>query len=438
VAVIDVTVIPMDTERHVLHETVVIRDGVIAESGPAATVHVPAGAQRIDGTGLYLMPGLIDAHVHLRDESELLAHVAHGVTGVVHLSGPTGNVTDVMELRKRVSRGEILGPDIYTSGRILDGDPPIFPGVSSVVGTPDEARKLVEAQVAAGADVIKVYNNLASDELRTVTRVAHEHGVTVWGHIPRIEGRTTALQQALAAGLDVIAHGEEVFFTMLHRDVERQLDRELIPTVDEDLLSDAVRLIQESGVAVIPNLSFVAMTRAQLDDVERTWTDPEVEFLHPEVLNMWRQQNPTSRSDLGRFDLRERGKQVVTRQLTLALHDAGVPLFLGTDTSAPGMFPGKSAHVELEELVAAGLTAFQALATGTRGPGSFLTEHVRGTPPVGTVMVGSRANLLLLEADPLTDISNVARIAGIIVGGRWYAHSQVDSMRVARAAESAR
>ena len=153
---------------------------------------------------------------------------------------------------------------------------------------------------------------------------------------------------------------------------------------------------------------------------------------------MWRQQNPTSRPDLTRFDLRERGKQVVTRQLTLALHDAGVTLFLGTDTSAPGMFPGKSAHVELEELVAAGLTAFQALATGTRGPGSFLTEHVRGTPPVGTVMVGSRANLLLLEADPLTDISNVARIAGIIVGGRWYAHSQVDSMRVARAAESAR
>jgi imidazolonepropionase-like amidohydrolase len=438
VAVVDVAVIPMDSERLLLHQTVVIRGGLITELGPAAVVQVPDGAQRINGTGLYLMPGLIDAHVHLRDPSELLSYIAYGVTGVVQLSGPSGNVANVMELRERVARGDIPGPTIHTSGRILDGDPPIFPGVSSVVGTPDEAKRQVEAQLAAGADVIKVYNNLAGEELRAVTRAAHDHGATVWGHIPRIEGRATALQQALAAGLDVIAHAEEVFFTMLHRDVESQLDRELIPTVDADLLRDAVHLIQESGVAVIPNLSFVAMTRFQLDDVERLWTDPEAQFLHPAVLNMWQQQNPTSRPDLRRFDLRERGKQVVLRQLTLALNDAGVPLFLGTDASAPGMFPGKSAHVELTELVDAGLTAFQALATGTRNPGRFLTEHVRGTPPVGTVTVGSRANLLLLGADPLTDISHVARIAGVIVRGKWYTHSQIDSMRVARAARFAR
>lgn len=438
VAVVDVTVIPMDSERLLLRQTVVIRDGLIAELGPAAAVQVPADAQRIDGTGLYLMPGLIDAHVHLRDPSELLSYVAHGVTGVVQLSGPSGNVPDVMELRERVARGDFLGPNIYTSGRILDGEPPVFPGVSSIVRTPDDARRLVEAQLAAGADFIKVYNNLTSDALLAVTRAAHDHGVTVWGHIPRIEGRATALQQALAAGLDVIAHGEEVFFTMLHRDVESQLDRELVPNVDKDLLSDAVRLIQEKGAAVIPNLSFVAMTRAQLDDVQRLWTDPEAQFLHPTVLNMWRQQNPTSRRDLRRFDLRERGKQVVVRQLTLALNDAGVPLLLGTDASAPGMFPGKSAHIELTELVATGLTPFQALATGTSTPGRFLTKHLRGGPPVGTVAAGSRADLLLLNADPLTDISHVARIAAVIVRGEWHAHSQIESMRVAGAPRSAR
>ena len=438
VAVVDVTVIPMDSARHLLHQTVVIRDGLIAELGPATTVRVPAGAQLINGAGLYLMPGLIDAHVHLRDPSELLSYVAHGVTGVVQLSGPSGNVPNVMELRERVVRGDILGPNIYTSGRILDGDPLIFPSVSSVVRTPDEARRLVEAQLAAGADVIKVYNNLASDELRAVTRVAHEHGVSVWGHIPRIDGRSTALQQALVAGLDVIAHGEEVFFTMLYRDVGSQLDRELVPIVDQDLLSDAVRLIEKNGVAVIPNLSFVAMTRAQLDDVEKLWTNPEAQFLHPTVLNMWKRQNPTSRPDLRRFDLRERGKQGVVRQLTLALNDVGVPLLLGTDASAPGMFPGKSAHIELTELVAAGLTPFQALAAGTRNPGRFLTKHVRGSPPLGTVTVGSCANLLLLEADPLVDISHVAQIAGVVLRGKWYACSQIDSMRVAQAARHGR
>jgi imidazolonepropionase-like amidohydrolase len=331
-----------------------------------------------------------------------------------------------------VGRGEILGPTIYMSGRILDGDPPIFPGVSTIVRTPDEAREAVKAQLSAGVDVIKVYNNLRADELQAVTSAAHQQGLSVWGHIPRIDGRATALQVALAAGLDVIAHGEEVFFTMLYRDVEDQLDRERVPTVDQELMTQAVRRIQEDGVAVMPNLSFVAMTRAQLDDLQRLWADPEVQFLHPTILNMWKTQNPTSRPDLRRFDLRERGKQVVVRQLTLALNDAGVPLFLGTDASAPGMFPGKSAHIELTELAAAGLTPFQALATGTSNPGRFLTKHVRGNPPVGTVTVGSRADLLLLNADPLRDISHLARIAGVVVRGKWHARGQIDSMRVAR------
>jgi imidazolonepropionase-like amidohydrolase len=430
--IIDVTVIPMDSERHLLHQTVVIRDGLIAELGPSGAVEVPAGAERIDGTGLYLMPGLIDSHVHLRDPTELLSYLAHGVTTVVQLSGPSGNIPDVGELRERVGRGEILGPTIYMSGRILDGDPPIFPGVSTIVRTPDEAREAVKAQLSAGVDVIKVYNNLRADELQAVTSAAHQQGLSVWGHIPRIDGRATALQVALAAGLDVIAHGEEVFFTMLYRDVEDQLDRERVPTVDQELMTQAVRRIQEDGVAVMPNLSFVAMTRAQLDDLQRLWADPEVQFLHTTILNMWKTQNPTSRPDLRRFDLRERGKQVVVRQLTLALNDAGVPLFLGTDASAPGMFPGKSAHIELTELAAAGLTPFQALATGTSNPGRFLTKHVRGNPPVGTVTVGSRADLLLLNADPLRDISHLARIAGVVVRGKWHARGQIDSMRVAR------
>jgi imidazolonepropionase-like amidohydrolase len=437
VAVVDVTVIPMDSERSLAHQTVIVRDGLIAIVGPAAAVQVPADAQRIDGTGLFVMPGLIDAHVHLRDRSELLSYLAHGVTSVVNLSGPSGNVPDVLELRERVARGDILGPTIYTSGRIIDGDPPVYPGVSTVARTPDEARRTVEGQLAAGADLIKVYNNLRNEQLQSVTRAAHEHDVSVWGHIPRIDGRATALQRALAAGLDVIAHGEEVFFTILYRDVEAQLDRGIVPTVDEGLVSKAVRLIQEHGVTVIPNLSFVTMTRTQLDDLERVWTDPEAQFLHPTVLNTWRQQNPTTRSDIGRFDLRERGKQTVVGKVTRALNDAGVPLLLGTDATAPGMFPGKSAHIELSELAAAGLTPYEALATATSNPGRFMHRHVRESRRFGTVTAGSRADLLLLNGSPLIDISNAADIVGLFLRGKWYARSHIDSLRE-RARQTAR
>src|SRR3990172_7242308 len=251
VAIVDVTVIPMDSERLLPGQTVIIRDELIAEVGPVASIKVPAGARRIDGTVLYLMPGLPDAHVHLRDPGEMLSYLAHGVPTVVPLSGPVGNVPNTLDLRNRVARGAVVGPNIYAAGRILDGEPAIFPGVSTVVRTPDEAKRAVEAQLKDGVDFIKVYNNLRTDALRAVTRVAHEHGAAVWGHIPRIDGRTTALQQALNAGLDVIAHGEELFFTILYRDVESQLDKGLLPTVAEDLVRESVRLVRESGATVV-------------------------------------------------------------------------------------------------------------------------------------------------------------------------------------------
>ena len=437
-AVVNVTVIPMDSERLLPGQTVVIRHGLISALGPSATTSVPAGAQRIDGTNRYLIPGLTDAHVHLRDRSELLSYLAHGVTTVVQLSGPSGNLRDVVALRRQVESGEVLGPTIYTSGRILDGDPPIFPGVSTVVQTPEGAERAVEAQLAEGVDLIKVYNNMRLDVLRAVTRVAHARGATVWGHVPRIDGRSMALQRALTAGMDVIAHGEEVFFTLLYQDVEAQLDRGVVPSSGADQIAEAVRLIREHGVAVIPNLSFVAMTRVQLDDIEQVWADPETQYLHPTVLNMWRQQNATRRSDLPRFDRRERGKRIALRQLTRALQEAGVPLLLGTDASAPGMFPGKSAWIELSELVDAGLTPFQALYTTTSGAGAYLHRLDRDGPSSATVTVGSRADLLLVDANPLADVSNVERIAGVFARGRWYTRDQIHRMRAERINQSSR
>ena len=430
-AVIDVTLIPMGSDSLVPRQSVIIRDGLIAEIGPAAAVRIPPDAQRVDGSGRYLMPGLTDAHVHLRDQSELLSYLAHGVTTVVQLSGPSGNVSDVIQLREQVRRGVVPGPTIYTSGPILDGDPPIFPGVSTVVTTPEEARQAVDAQLAEGVDLIKVYNNLGAEELRAAVGAAHERGASVWGHVPRIAGRSTALQRALAAGLDVIAHGEEVFFTLLYQNVEAQLDRGVAPTVGAEQIAEAVRLIRDHGAAVIPNLAFGAMTRAQLENIDGLWSDPEAQYLHPAVREMWGQQNPTRRTDLPRFDLRERGKRIVVKRLTRALNEAGVLLLLGTDASAPGMFPGKSAWTELSELVDAGLTPFQALRTGTSNAGTFLD---RAGPPFGTVTIGSRADLVLLLGNPLADISQVEQIAGVVVRGTWYTRGQIDSMRVALAA----
>lgn len=429
VAVVDVTVVPMDIERALPHHTVLIREGAIISVSPAASAIIPSTARRIDGTGRYLIPGLTDAHVHLRDMSELLSYLAYGVTTVAHLSGPVGNVPNVPDLRDRIARGDVLGPRVLTSGLIIDGEPPIFAGVSTVVETPEQARQVVEAQIDAGVDFIKVYNNLRTGSLREVVTAAHRKGVPVWGHIPRIDGRDTALQAALTAGMDVIAHGEELFFTILYRDIEQQLDQGVVPSVDAASIAESVRLVRQAGAAVIPNLSFVVMTRAQLDDINGVRADRDARFLTQAVSDMWEQQNPTRRRDLPRFDLRERGKASVLKTLTRALNEAGVPLLLGTDAAAPGMYPGKSAHTELQALVDAGLTPYEALATGTRNAGSIIGKHVRSVAPFGTVAAGSRADLVLLEGNPLTDIRNVAAISGVFVNGAWFARATLDCLR---------
>ena len=427
-AVVGVDVIPMDAERVLRDQTVIVRDGVIAEIGDRGAVRLPADAARLDGSGRFLIPGLVDMHVHLRDSSELLSYLAYGVTSVVHMSGPMANLPDVVDLRRRVAAGEIPGPAVYTTGRMLDGDPPINPDVSVAVRTPQEARAAVEAQIEAGVDFIKVYNNLDEGALRAAVAAAHARGLGVFGHIPRAGGREQALQRALDAGLDVIAHGEEYFFTFFHGGVEDRLDAGEVPWIPPDRRSDAARLSRRAGVAVIPNLSFVAMTRAQLDDLSGVLADPEARFLRPEVLAMWKRRSPATRPDIDRFDRRERAKYQFVREFTAALSEAGVPLMVGTDASAPGLFPGKSAHLEIRELAGAGLTAYDALSAGTRVPAAFIASH-RGGMAFGTITTGSRADAILLRGNPLEDIAHLSAIDGIFVRGRWLTSADLRALR---------
>lgn len=426
---LDVRVVPMDRARVLEHQTVLVRNGLITELGPSGTIEVPPEARLIDGRGRYLLPGLTDFHVHLRSTDELRSYLTYGVTTVVHMSGAMPGAPDLLRYREELARGERLGPTLFTTGPILDGDPPIFPGVSVVVTTPRAARQAVAEQKRAGYDFIKVYNNLTPEVLAAVAEAAEAQGMAVVGHVPRKAGRARALQQALGAGQDLIAHGEEYFFTYFYRDVDRLLDQGRVPYPDETRIPEAVRLTREAGAAVTPNLAFVAMTRKQLDSLEAVLADPETRYLHPEVLEMWRAQNPTRRADLERFDRREQAKYAFLKRLTKALHEAGVPLLVGTDASAAGVFPGRSAHLELQELVAAGLTPYEALAAATRNPGTFVDEHVPSAEPFGTIAPGQQANLVLVQENPLEDIHQTRSIHGVMILGRWLTRAELEQLR---------
>lgn len=429
VAFKNVNLVPMDSAYILADQTILIQDGIIREIGPASNVAIPEKAQIIEGKGRYLLPGLTDFHIHLRSTDELISYLSHGVTKVVHMSGAMSGAPDLLRYKKQLSNGEMIGPELFTTGPILDGDPPVFGGVSIALSTTSEAKQIVAEQKELGYDFIKIYNNLTPHLLTAVTDEAKAQEIAVIGHIPRKAGRDQALQQALDAGMNMIAHGEEYFFTYFYEDVDSLLDEGQIPHPDKSDIPAVVEMTQKAGAAVTPNLSFVAMTRKQLDNWEAVLADPEISYLHPEVLAMWKDQNPTNRSDLERFDKREQAKFVFLKALTKALEEGGVPLLLGTDASAPGLFPGQSAHTELHELVDAGLTPYEALATGTYNAGKFMRTQVPSTDPFGIIGVGYQADLILVEGNPLKEISNVSNIRGVMKEGRWFTRDQLNEMR---------
>jgi imidazolonepropionase-like amidohydrolase len=422
-AFVDVTVVPMTSDEILPSHTVVIRDGRVVELGPSAAVTVPPGTKTISGSGRYLVPGLVDFHVHPRAESELEAYLRHGVTTVVVMRG----TETALGMRLRSNVGRIVGPRVLTAGPLVDGEPPIWPGpATQVVTTKEDARAIVDMHCRAGFDFVKIYNNLSPDLLGEIVKGAHGCGIPVAGHLPRQPVRENGLTRALDAGLDLIAHGEEIFFT--HLGGGSDATKSASSPIGPERITSAVRRIADARAAVIPNLSFIAMTARMLEDVAAVFADPEFTLLTPAVQDMWHDQNPTRRKDLDAFRQREQVKRRAVTAMTLQLQQQGVLLLAGTDASAPGMYPGKSMHVELQELVASGLTAREAFAAATHSAGRFFAERLRtgqrrtprpDLPRLGTITRGGPADLLLLRRNPLEDIQAVGEIDGVVVRGRW-------------------
>jgi tetratricopeptide (TPR) repeat protein len=427
IAITNVHIIPMDRERVLRDHTVIVRADSIVAVTASGSADVPAGAQRIDGRGGYLMPGLTDAHVHLYyGNAGFPSYLAYGVTSVFNLNGSP----EVLAARRRVAAGELIGPHIYTTGPTIDGTPPLNTLFVSVA-TADGARRVVAQQKSDGYDFIKVYSNLDAPTYRAVLEEAGRQQMAVVGHVPRAVGWRDVLAHTGLAPQANIAHIEE-FFQLPIDDAEfaevvrlaraaAQLDPPLMVTVNLFAYSDYLRAIAE-----LPHLRGVL-------------ADPEMRFVGPAALSEKLPSNHrANRANPQQFADVLRRQQARFRVLTRMLHDADVPLLVGTDTEIFG-FPGQSVHQELQELVASGLTAYQALRAATANAGTFVGQHVPDAGPFGTIAVGQRADLVLLDANPLDDIGNATRVRGVLVGGHWLPRAHIDALRdsVARTHEAA-
>lgn len=425
IAFVGVNVVPMTESDSILADrTVLVRDGLIASIGHAAFVDVPAGTLRIDARGQYLMPGLIDAHVHLEyfdDPSILWLFLANGVTSVRNMDGRPY----LLDWKLRIVSGEITGPTIYTAGPILDGDPPARDD-NTVVRNAAEARAAVAAQDSAGYDFVKVYTNVSPDVYRAIVDAARERDRHVAGHVPR----RMSLYDVLRSGQHSLEHLSD-FDEVVEADSSWVRGRfhwsklYLAMAADSAKMQRAARQVVAAGIWVVPTVIQADRAVGTADSVRAWLSEPSTAYIPPAGRALWEGQltRIASRLDSADWNVVERGR-ANRRAMLAALHLAGAKLALGTDTPNPFVFPGFSVHQELEIFVASGFSPREALAAATR-EASQLVDASRST---GTVEIGKRADLLLLARNPLVNVDNVRRPIGVMLRGTWIAASDLNLM----------
>ncbi len=429
-AFVGVTVIPMDSERRLADHTVLVADGMIQRVGPRDQVAIPRGAIRVDGRGKFLIPGLADMHAHLSVPDDLLLHLSYGVTFVRALWGEQ----PILDLRDGVRQGKLLGPRVLAGSRIVDGKSPWHFGSFSVVDQAD-ADRTVRAIKAKGYDFIKVYSVLTPPAYDAIALAAKREGIPFGGHVPM----SVSLAHAFDAGQRSIEHltnflkenerdgppqGLDIIFQPLGPKPVAALGRgetTLDQAFDQRKLEALAARAAKSSTWNVPTLVVIRSATMSPNELAAEAQRPDMRFVQPAVRNLWALAATLYRG--ADADV-VKGKQLLLQQhykQVLALQRAGAGLLAGTDTPNPYIFPGLSLHDELALMVQSGLTPYEALRTATAGPAHFVNAQGQ----FGTVVEGARADLVLLDGDPLADIANSKRIAGVSVDGRWQTRAQL-------------
>ena len=402
VAFLNVNVIPMDRDGVIKDQTVVAQGGRIVRMGDFNTVKAPKGAKRIDGTGKYLIPGLVDAHVHLQSQVEFGLYLANGVTTVFNLDGRPGHLL----WRKEIAAGTVLGPTIFSTG-------PIF----HQKRTPEDDVRLVDEQAAAGYDAIKVYNEVSKEEYPALIAEAKKKNLLLMGHVARVPGFEITIQSGQS-----IAHMEEIMYTYFNPHMDDEFGHIVF---DESKIPIVTRMVKDSGVSVTATLDNFSRIVQQATDLDAFLKNPELNYVAPWTLLQFQPANNRYKNRFGpeQYTILQ---ELLTfqRKLLKSFSDAGVPVMAGTDATEIGPVAGFGIHHELQEFVNDGLSPYQALQTATVN----VARYLRQSDEFGTIETGKRADMILLTANPLTNIGNTRSIAGVTVRGEWLNKTQLDEM----------
>jgi imidazolonepropionase-like amidohydrolase len=419
-----VTVIPMDREEVLREQTVLVQGDRIVAVGPSASLRVPSGATVIEGRGRYLMPGLAEMHAHMPGaqaapelvERILFLYLANGVTTIRGMLGAPAQ----LPLRARIAAGELLGPTFIVGAPSLNG---------TSAPDPETARRLVREHHAAGYDFLKLHPGLSREVYDAIVDEGRRVGITWAGHVSAGVGlrHTLATRQSTVDHLDgylEAAIPEAVLARALAGEAPLG---EWIRTVDPERVRGLAGETRTAGVWNVPTM-YLWENFYSYEEPDAFLALPEMAYATPQMRSGWAQQKRNMMANFRDAGATAEELALVVqrrREVLRALADAGAPLLLGTDSPQMLSVPGFSLHHELRVMAAAGLTPFQILESGTRNVGRYVAEDLGGNGSFGTVTHGARADLILLEANPLEDVSNVARRAGVMVRGIWLSEAEI-------------
>lgn len=410
-AIEDVTVIPMDADRRLTGQTVLVRDGRIAAITPRETAQIPKDAVRVSGSGRFLMPGLAEGHGHLRNDGDFPLFLAFGVTTIRNLMGNPFH----LRLIAAVDKGELVGPTINTVGPVTDGPPTMRPWAIPVADRAD-AERVVGWVQRSGYSGVKIYDHLMPQGYDGIMDVAAERSFPVVGHIPFNVGLEHALrkkQRCIEHSYGYIEACQPLGSPLRERKINPAQARMALskaPAVDPDdpRIDELVALTKAAGTWNAPTMM---IRRRHLQSIEELDARDENRFIDRTTVDDWRAFKRTYPYDLAHKGHELAVQHAIVRKLTAA----GAGVMAGTDAPVHYLVPGASLHEEILEMRRAGLTPFQALQTATTNVARFFGQDKEW----GVVSVGARADLLLLDADPLADVANTRRIVGVVVRGKW-------------------
>jgi imidazolonepropionase-like amidohydrolase len=433
----DVSVVTVDGEHaRIIDKTDVLsQNGIFAAIGQSGTIAASDAVLEVEATGMFLIAGLADAHVHfdfsevaadaqsqfVREPNDILCrlYVAHGVTFVRSMWG----TPSIVELRDQLNAGTRIGPSMITTGPLLTQASAI---PTRMLGSIDDIRPILEEHTRFGYDALKIHSSPEAAGCTLLVDQAAQLGIPVYGHVPF----TLGLQEALdLPGLQTVEHVVTFCGASVRDGSPAQGARwpqmmELYNDQDEEKQRFWAARARESGKWICPTLTTSLTEGMLLDEFDDYLDEFDDDLVTASTIEYWRQSLGGEKTMYVRSNIDLRGLYEAPRAIVAALIDADARIIAGTDTPARPGIAGRSLHLELAEYVELGMTPAQALSAATVDVARALDQE----QVMGRIAVGLRADAVLLRGNPLEDIANLSEIEGVLLRGEWLDRDALDAL----------